>query len=88
MGSWLKPRRGHLDRRCGRDGLHLQRPMDNSSYELYTDMEGDIMGMHKHGINSAKAKACKKYAAEGRLAKNKARRAENRQKWLADKQAG
>lgn len=70
-----------------RDGLRSQRPMDNYSYELYTDMEDKIMGMHKHGKDSAKAKACKKYADENRLAKNKARRAENRQKWLANKRA-
>jgi hypothetical protein len=50
-------------------------------------MEASGMGMHKHGANSAKAKACKKYSDEGRLAKNKARIAENRRKWIAKKQA-
>lgn len=45
------------------------------------------MGIHKHMKLSAKYKACQKYKDECRLAKNKERRARNRQKWLAKKQA-
>lgn len=40
------------------------------------------MGIHKHGKTSAKSKSNERYKAQGRYQVNKARRAENRRKWL------
>ena len=33
---------------------------------LFLCLGGDPMGMHKHGKDSAKGKACQKYKSEGR----------------------
>ena len=69
----------------GTISLVRERLEESGCFSYYLELSG--MGMHKHGANSAKAKACKKYSDEGRLAKNKARIAENRRKWIAKKQA-
>lgn len=47
-----------------------EHPEESGCFSYYLEVSG--MGMHKHGANSAKAKACKKYSAEGRLAKKRA----------------
>lgn len=65
--------------------LVRERLERSGCFSYYLEVSG--MGMHKHGANSAKAKACKKYSAEGRIAKNKTRIAENRRKWIAKKRA-
>lgn len=70
-----------------RDTISLVKERLEGSGRFSYYLEVSEMGMHKHGANSAKAKACKKYSDEGRLAKNKARIAENRRKWMAKKQA-
>ncbi len=45
------------------------------------------MGMHKHGKDSAKGKACQKYKSEGRRERNKARKSDNLRRWTEKKRA-
>ena len=45
------------------------------------------MGIPKHGKLSARTKKCQKYRAEGRLAKNKARKIAKHEKFMAKKAA-
>ena len=47
----------------------------------------NIMGIPKHGKLSARTKKCQKYRAEGRLAKNKARKIAKHEKFMAKKAA-
>lgn len=47
----------------------------------------NIMGIPKHGKLSARTKKCQKYRAEGRLAKNKARKIAKHETFMAKKAA-